>query len=159
MIRDDLPESSFVVAVSLAILFWSNVDSKTLEFFGMIGLLLSRVSIEIKLSQMTESSILYGFTIDKIVHTRTHHKRAQKPINCNPQSWLPKLLLFYLCLFCFVLFSSAKESWLLVKLKFSFPLMEMDFFWMSEMCWFNVFPFLLVLCFASSLSVTYVLSD
>lgn len=39
------------------------------ELFSVFGLLLPQVSIEIKLSQMTESPTLYGFTIDKIVHT------------------------------------------------------------------------------------------
>lgn len=72
-----LPEIALVVAVSLAMLFWLNWFgvTKTVGLFKMIGLLLPRVSIGIKLSQMTESSILYGFTIDKIVHTHIHTLR------------------------------------------------------------------------------------
>lgn len=65
------PGVAFVVAVSLVMLFGLDwiAASKTDELFSVFGLLLPQVSIEIKLSQMTESPTLYGFTIDKIVHT------------------------------------------------------------------------------------------
>lgn len=60
------------VTLSLAMLFcWSYLfaGSKFGELFNVIGFVLPRVSIEIKLSQMTESPTLYGFTIDEIEFT------------------------------------------------------------------------------------------
>lgn len=78
IIKDVLPEATVVVvaiALSFAILFWSGwyANGKIDKLFRTIGLHLPRVSIEIKLSRMTESPNLYGFTIDKTDFT--HYKR------------------------------------------------------------------------------------